>query len=201
MRFHAQAQEPRFVGWLPKYNTPRGEYGGRGPCARVINRPALTGLHGGYQMRSKSIAVGVVIGAIALAGTAAAQVNTSCYTMAGNLYCTSTGTSTTNGATTFGTGYGAQTIITPSQAQQQAAEAQLATVRAQRAQAELDAYRQELAQRRMQQEAQTARDAQARVEAARTDAYAQRVATCLKTVPPNDSDAAGRCVTSSLRLD
>ena len=141
-------------------------------------------------MHSNRLAAGVMVGALALAGAATGQVNTSCYTMAGQLYCSSVGAGP---GTTFGTGYGSQTVLLPSQAQQMAAEAQLATIRAQQAQAELDAYRVATAQAQ--------REAQARIEAARAAAYAQRVAACVKSVRPDDSEAVGKCATSSLRID
>src|SRR5690606_8201739 len=44
------AQVPRSVGRPPEYNSAPREYGGRGPCACVINRPAPAGLHGGFCM-------------------------------------------------------------------------------------------------------------------------------------------------------
>ncbi len=75
-------------------------------------------------MHGRRIAVGVVLGALALAGAASAQVNTACQVNGQWVYCNSTPTNQ-NGATTYGTGYGAQTILTPEAARDNAVRSQL----------------------------------------------------------------------------
>ena len=133
-------------------------------CSTV---PAHAGEHRGYEMRKNRVAGGVLLGALALASSAAGQVNTVCQTIGQQTYCNSTGL-------TSAPGYD-QTIalraLTPSQMQQQAAEAQLATIRAQQAQAELAEYRQAQAQRNAYARALAEQQAQA-------NAYAAKVVRC-----------------------
>lgn len=54
-------RRPRFVGWLPEYNTSRREYGGRVPCVRVFNRPAPGRAHAGVVMGYRALSLGAAL--------------------------------------------------------------------------------------------------------------------------------------------
>jgi hypothetical protein len=116
--------------------------------------------------------IGLVVVA-ALTSPAAAQVRTTCNTLGQQTDCTSTGSQGPDPH------YGELHILTPDQARRNTYETELARVRAERAQAELDAYR----------AAQDDLRALSAAISARSEALAAKVLRCRETHPGASSDA------------